>query len=135
VDPENGSGVADTDAPNESPERGWSGMSWGHLVDSQSDLDTKDNISVYRDVPGQEDWKTVKGNEWVSKSVIDDDDSGVQDPTLDKEEEATWGLNSAHMAYITWQRPVRIAIHADDLLPGTGGVHCDDSTSGNGGSN
>jgi hypothetical protein len=29
----------------------------------------------------------------------------------------TWGRNSAHMAYITKQRLVRIAIHASELLP------------------
>jgi hypothetical protein len=27
-----------------------------------------------------------------------------------------WGKNSAHQAYITLQRPVRIAIHARDLI-------------------
>lgn len=30
---------------------------------------------------------------------------------------ATWGLNGAHMALITLQRPVRVAIHAADMLP------------------
>jgi hypothetical protein len=30
--------------------------------------------------------------------------------------EASWGRNSAHQAYITLQRPVRIAIHASELL-------------------
>jgi hypothetical protein len=29
----------------------------------------------------------------------------------------TWGRNSAHMAYITKQLPVRVAIHATELLP------------------
>jgi hypothetical protein len=28
----------------------------------------------------------------------------------------TWGRNSAHMAYITRQLPVRVAIHATELL-------------------
>jgi hypothetical protein len=32
-----------------------------------------------------------------------------------------WGKNSAHMAEITWQRPYRIAIHADDMIPQNGG--------------
>jgi hypothetical protein len=35
-------------------------------------------------------------------------------PTIDK---VTWGRNAAHQAFITLQRPVRIAIHAKDLLP------------------
>lgn len=30
---------------------------------------------------------------------------------------AIWGENSAHMADILYQRPLRMAIHADDLLP------------------
>lgn len=29
----------------------------------------------------------------------------------------TWGYNAAHMAAITWQRPFRLHIHADRLLP------------------
>jgi hypothetical protein len=31
--------------------------------------------------------------------------------------ETYWGFNAAHMAYITLQLPVRLAIHADDMLP------------------
>ena len=34
-------------------------------------------------------------------------------PDVDK---GKWGRNSAHQAYITLQRPVRIAIHAKDML-------------------
>jgi len=33
----------------------------------------------------------------------------------------TWGRNSAHMAYITKQLPVRVAIHATELLPAKSG--------------
>jgi hypothetical protein len=32
---------------------------------------------------------------------------------------ATWGMNAAHMAQITLQPPVRIAVHADAVLPRT----------------
>ena len=35
-------------------------------------------------------------------------------PVLDNVE---WGRNAAHQAYITLQRPVRIAIHAKDMIP------------------
>lgn len=35
-------------------------------------------------------------------------------PDIDK---AKWGRNSAHQAYITLQRPMRIAIHAKEMLP------------------
>jgi hypothetical protein len=34
-------------------------------------------------------------------------------PDIDK---AKWGRNSAHQAYITLQRPVRIAIHAKEMI-------------------
>jgi hypothetical protein len=29
---------------------------------------------------------------------------------------ATWGANSAHMAYITLQQPMRVAIHASAMI-------------------
>ena len=35
-------------------------------------------------------------------------------PDVDK---GKWGRNSAHQAYITLQRPVRIAIHANEMIP------------------
>jgi hypothetical protein len=28
-----------------------------------------------------------------------------------------WGVNAAQQAFITLQKPVRVAIHADDMLP------------------
>ena len=34
-------------------------------------------------------------------------------PDIDK---AKWGRNAAHQAYITLQRPVRIAIHASEMI-------------------
>lgn len=41
-------------------------------------------------------------------------DSGV--PFFESAQ-AHFGRNSAHLAHITWQRPVRVAVHADDMLP------------------
>jgi hypothetical protein len=35
-------------------------------------------------------------------------------------QKAVWGRNAAHMASITKQRPVRVAIHASDMLPTLG---------------
>jgi hypothetical protein len=32
-------------------------------------------------------------------------------------DKGSWGRNSAHMAYITKQRLVRIAMHASEMLP------------------
>ena len=101
-----------TDDPDENPEHGWSALSWGHLVGSGEDPSDRPHVSVYRDRPGKKGWKTEADEPWT------EDGSG----TITEEEVAVWGKNSADMAYITWQRPVRIAIHADDLLPvDTGG--------------
>lgn len=36
--------------------------------------------------------------------------------------EPAWSRNAAHMGTITWQQPFRVAIHADDMLPGSGGT-------------
>jgi hypothetical protein len=33
---------------------------------------------------------------------------------------ATWGADASQMAAITYQRPMRVAIHARTALPGTG---------------
>ena len=96
------------------PEYGWNGMSFGHLVDTAEELSGKDNVSIYRDRPWRENWETVAGTAWTTDGTVADD-------TIDDEEVAVWGKNSAHMAYATWQRPVRVAIHADDLLPTAGG--------------
>jgi hypothetical protein len=32
-------------------------------------------------------------------------------------EDASWGRNAAHLAAITYQRPYRVLLHADLLLP------------------
>lgn len=109
-----------TRTPDDDPERGWSGLSWGHLVGAGGDPATVDNVSVWEGPPHEESWRTVGGTSWVADE-LEDGQTAPSDTELEEEEAAVWGKNSAHMAYITWQRPVRIAIHADDLLPGGGG--------------
>jgi hypothetical protein len=39
-------------------------------------------------------------------------------PTIDAQtiDKATWGKNSSHLAYITMQRPMRIAVHAREMI-------------------
>jgi hypothetical protein len=39
-------------------------------------------------------------------------------PNIDTQtiDNATWGKNSSHLAYITLQRPMRIAIHAREMI-------------------
>jgi hypothetical protein len=44
---------------------------------------------------------------------------GASGPTVANPGGVAWGFNGAHMAAVLRQRPVRIAIHARRLLPGT----------------
>ena len=123
------SGVGDVGAwqEDDGEEFGWPALSWGHVVphddvgggissvpDPASDpkaqlqaerdaVASMTHLSLSDSAPGGHDglgtspWTTAFG---------DDADAGV-----------TWGANSAHMARITWQRPVRCCYHADDMLP------------------
>lgn len=69
----------------------WADLSWGHLAHNQADFDAITYIRFAGTLP---------------------DTSGVTEPPG-----VAWGENAAHMAFITLQQPVRIAIHADDMLP------------------
>jgi hypothetical protein len=77
-----------TSASTISKENDWNDLTWRHLVGSAAELDALSNLSV-------EGTRPSAG--WSADSK-------------------KWGRNSAHMAGITWQRPVRLAIHADDML-------------------
>lgn len=65
----------------------WNNLSWRHLANTEEALKALSYASI--------------------KTVL----TVPQD--IDK---AKWGRNSAHQAYITLQRPVRIAIHARDMI-------------------
>jgi hypothetical protein len=66
----------------------WNDLSWYHTVDDPTELSETSYLSV-EDAPGG-DW------------------SGGDE---------TWGHNGAHMAGITWQQPVRVSYHANEMLP------------------
>jgi hypothetical protein len=66
----------------------WSDLSWGHLAADEKALQEL----VYVPIDGL-----------------------LQGKTLDN---VPWGKNSAHMAFITRQRPFRVAIHARTWLTG-----------------
>ncbi len=70
----------------------WSNLSWRHLANTEAELKQLSHATL----------NSIK----------------KQFPNIDQEtiENARWGKNSAHQAYITMQRPVRIAIHARDIL-------------------
>jgi hypothetical protein len=70
--------------------RHWNDLSWAHLVPPNGSLDD------------------------ITHAVAGDPLPSRTPATLDS---LTWGRNAAHMAAITWQRPYRVLIHADLLLP------------------
>jgi hypothetical protein len=73
-------------------------LSWADVTDG--DPDDVTYIDVTDSPPGRENW-TVQGG----------------DQRFATDDSATWGHNSAHMARLTWQLPVRVSIHADDMIP------------------
>lgn len=98
------------DAMGAGDPKGWDGISWGHLVDDENALEAKEHVSVTGDRPAGGDgqpWAVVEGEEWNESN----------DATWDLDDEAEWGRNSAHMARISWQLPMRVCVHGDDILP------------------
>lgn len=117
---------AEEDDVEEGVERGWAGLSWKHLP-TGSDGSAPQHVDVDDHRPGGSDpWTVEDGTVWAKEETwkVDGDESVDQDIednyTFGPDDAATWGKNSAHMAFITWQKPVRIAIHADDILAGGG---------------
>jgi len=96
---------------NSGAEAGWNALSWGHLSDDADTLEAKKYVRVDEDVPSGGDdadpWAVRADEEWNTENT----------DTWTNDDAAEWGTNSAHMARITWQLPVRICIHADDILP------------------
>jgi hypothetical protein len=87
AEPRFGLDVADFVTPPQPPPlTTWNDLSWRHLVNSEAELKALSHASV--------------------RTVL---------PDIDK---AKWGLasNAAHHAYITLQRPLRIAIHASQMI-------------------
>ena len=90
-------------------EAGWSGLAWPHLVEEGEDPADVTYVDVNGSRPGRENWR-VEANTGFVIDAADDDHY------FDTDQAAEWGYNSAHMARITWQLPVRISIHADDMI-------------------
>lgn len=68
----------------------WQDLNWAHLAKTEAELKALSHASA-RTVP-----------QLVKDAAFND---------------AKWGTNAAHQAFITWQRPVRVAIHASQLIP------------------
>jgi hypothetical protein len=92
-----------TESKADEVEEGWSGLTWAHVSDGSPD--TLEYVAVNGSRPDREGWRVEAG------------DSYADNHTLDDRKAAEWGYNSAHMARITWQLPVRVSIHADDMIP------------------
>lgn len=91
---------------DDSAEHGWPAVSWGHITDGEAPT----HIDVSEARPDGGNWAVEENETWL--------DDGSE--TYDREAAAAWGTNGAHMARITWQTPVRIAIHADEIVSGGG---------------
>ncbi len=76
--------------------RFWTDLSWGHLVETIDELDKLTNVPVV-------------GPLARLAGAMHRFDAG--------EFEETWGVDSAAMARITFQRPVRVLRHMDGILP------------------
>lgn len=74
----------------------WNQLTWRHLVSSQQELAALTYVKLKQGTPPRPD---------TSKNPPG----------------ATWGFNAAHMARITLQQPVRIAILATQMLPPAAG--------------
>ena len=70
----------------------WNDLSWRHLANTEAELKQLSHASLNA----------------LTKLF-----PGIDKETIDN---AQWARNSAHQAYITMQRPVRIAIHARDII-------------------
>jgi hypothetical protein len=105
------------------PEHGWAALSWGHLVGEDGDPASETHVRVDDHRPGAENWSVDAGTDWADMnttppaSQIPENAPDDNHFELTAKDAATWGYNSAHMARATWQRPVRVAYHADDMLP------------------
>ena len=87
TEPRFGLDVADFETPPQPPLLNtWNDLSWRHFVKTEAELKALAHASAEAVLPTQ----TLQGR--------------------------TWGKSSAHQAFITLQRPVRIAIHARQMI-------------------
>jgi hypothetical protein len=94
VEPRFGFDEPDPDAPESygGVPAGWQDMAWTHVVRDKAAYDSLVHIRL----------------------AGPDTNAALANLTLDG---ATWGLDAAHMARVTMQSPVRVAVHARRMLP------------------
>lgn len=89
----------DDGAPAVPPPVLWNDLSWGHLADDEEQLALLSYIDLNSDLPDTTQVVGPSGVAWHA-------DTGT----------GPAGTTGAQIAYITLQRPVRIAVHANDML-------------------
>lgn len=93
TEPRFGMDEAKFDKPEPPPKpTTWNELSWRHLANTEAELKQLSHASL----------------DSIKKLFPDIDKVKIDN--------AQWARNSAHQAYITMQRPVRIAIHARDII-------------------
>jgi hypothetical protein len=91
TEPRFGLDVPDGFADSLGPLDDWDNLTWGHLAADADAFDAMTHIRLGGELPR------------VRPQI---EPAGV-----------SWGVNAAQQAFITLQKPVRVAIHADDMLP------------------
>jgi hypothetical protein len=81
----------------------WNKLSWRSLANNRGELEAITHIDLNRDLPDVSSLDTGNEPAWHA-------DRG----------RGRKNSQGAHLAYITLQQPVRIAIHGSDMLRGTG---------------
>ena len=89
----------DDSPPGAQPATLWNDLSWGHLAADAEQLALLSHIDLNSDLPDTTQVAGPPGVAWHA-------DSGT----------GPAGTTGAQIAYITQQRPVRIAVHANDML-------------------
>ncbi|MEO0752444.1 MAG: hypothetical protein AAFY25_11645 [Pseudomonadota bacterium] len=105
--------VADREAITDPPS---DDKTWSIVIEEQP---TEPRFGL--DLDGPEVLKTYSELSWIHTAdpkaawlQVSDQDAIADNEYLS--EEATWGLNGAHMAFATWQQPFRRVFRATDLL-------------------
>ena len=77
----------------------WSELSWGHLAGTAEDLDTLTHIDLNADLPDTRQIAQTGGAAWHASAGL-----------------GPAGATAAHLAYITLQQPMRVALHGSDMI-------------------
>ena len=85
----------------------WNELHWGYMVDTKveyDDLDVLDLVAL----------KQPSLTKTVVKNLPETDEEDVAESLEDKTH--AWATDSANIAYITYQAPVKVAVHATEML-------------------